>query len=222
VDYGHIHFCLDTVHASGYNAQTIPAQNQNDTPMWDIMPETTQIDFTGYILSGTFHSPHLMVWSIDSYGQVSESAKTNIDDLKQILQEKRVDPERVPFLPLWNAAQMFVAKPQYLRFQNGNGIRFLSMYGQAAYPVAGDKLIYIYQGISDDNTQYISVVLPVTNPNIPPDQSTDPNFDWTTFSESFPEYLTDIKAQLNGWSDDSYSPNLTDLDLFINSIQLIP
>lgn len=52
----------------------------------------------------------------------------------------------IPFVPIFNAAQMMRAQIKYLDFQNGKGVRFITQYGQAAVPISNDSAFMLLSG----------------------------------------------------------------------------
>ena len=41
-------------------------------------------------------------------------------------------PDALPFFTNWNAAQMMATQVEYIDFQNGSGVRYLTRYGQGS------------------------------------------------------------------------------------------
>jgi hypothetical protein len=75
----------------------------------------------------------------------------------------------MPFLPLFNAAQVMHTHVQYLDFKTGQGLRYLTMFSQGIVPINNNELIYTYQGLTSDRRYYVAAVLPVTHPSPPAD-----------------------------------------------------
>ena len=67
----------------------------------------------------------------------------------------------MPFLPLFNAAQVMHTHLQYLDFKNGQGLRYLTEFDQGIIPINNYELIYTYQGLTGDGKYYVAAVLPV-------------------------------------------------------------
>jgi hypothetical protein len=222
VDYQGVSFIFDPALASGANGLVIPEQSGGDTPAWAIVPETVQFDFTGYVLSGTFHQPQIFVYPLEDYIRLNENIAGMIDQLKQILadQPDGTALESIPSLPGMGAAQFYQANVRYLRFQNGSGVRFLTQYGQAAWPTNNLDLFYSFQGITDDGKYYIAIKLPVNHPDLPATGEAGMPADYTAFSNTFDQYLANMEVQLSGYSADSFTPNLTLLDSLVQSINI--
>jgi len=220
VSYEGISFSYDPSLASGVKPSTVAAVSGNDIPPWEIAPTTYTFEFTGYRLVGTFHQPHIWIYPVDEFARLSDFAQEQVDQLKLLLQQQPADPGDIPFLPIWNAAQMMQAKVRYLDFQSGSGVRFLTMYGQAAAPVNNYSLFYCFQGLTADGRYYISAVLPTSHPSLPNDLSGFSADDYNKIAEDFPNYITGAEKQLSNQPDESFTPSLALLDALVQSLNI--
>ena len=125
----------------------------------------------------------------------------------------------LPFLPMWPAAQIFSAQVGYFNFQNGSGVRYLTMYGQAIYPVDNQNLIYTYQGLTNDGRFYISAVLPVVHLGLPDDGSSQID-DWMAFENNWETYINDTVNWLNVQDPGSFFPGINLLDAMMASFKV--
>ena len=126
----------------------------------------------------------------------------------------------MPYLPLYNAAQVMHAQVQYIDFKNGVGVRYLTQFDQAILPINNHELHYTFQGLTADGKYYVAAVLPVNLPVLPEDESVDLNNPPQNFVEDFPKYLSDTVAMLNGQSPGAFTPDLSQLDAMIESIEI--
>jgi hypothetical protein len=220
VNFEGITFSYDHALASGVNGAIIPASTYPDAPYWDINPEFYQFDFDGYILSDRFHKPAVRVYSISSYQQVSPDVTGVINNLKEFLNTCPDNPEDIPFLPYWNAAQMLQTKIQCFEFKNGKGVRFVTQYGQAAYPINNNGLFYTFQGLTSDDAYYVAAVFPVSHPSLPENGDNPPDGDWDAFFNNFVPYITNMEQQINRQPDNTFNPALNLLDDLIKSLQV--
>lgn len=215
-----IHFTLNPELAQDAGSEIIPGvSDTSNLPEWEWTPEYTKISLSGYAATGeTFHQPQILVIPAADYANLSPAAAGIIDNLRVLLQTRPVElssQESLPFLPIWNAAQMLQSNIQYLDFQNGSGVRFLTQYGQDAYPVHSGALFYTFQGLTSDGRFYVAAILPTGNPALP-----DPagvNMD-QAFYDNFQQYIQDSEAQLNALPAESFIPDLNTLDKLIQSI----
>jgi hypothetical protein len=226
VSVNNIYFVVPTGIGSGAQAETIEAvAASDDMPWWEIAPTYNKYHIQGYPLSGTFHSATVYVYPVNEYLQVNEDMAEPFNTLKGIIAGQPV-PENIPFLPAFNAAQIFHSNEQLLNFQNGKGIRFLTQYGQDVSPINNQAIFYTFQGMTDDGSYYVSAILPVnasflaadSNPDspLPPDGIP---FDWQNF-ENVTQHFDLVKQKLNAADPTSFNPAMTSLDGLIQSIQI--
>ncbi|MBS1249126.1 MAG: hypothetical protein MAG431_00699 [Chloroflexi bacterium] len=213
--YQGVSFCYDPALASSITTEMVPALD-SDGPGGS-NPEHVQFNLMGYLLAGTFHEAHIMVFPADGYTAVNPFAGDMITDLQTLLGSQPSDPESIPFLPLWNAAQFMRAQVAYFDFQNGAGVRFLSLYGQAARVVNNEELFYTYQGLTGDGRFYISAVLPISHPSLPATSPADLDPD---FYDNFETHTAESETQLNGQAEDSFAPSILILDEMMQSFTI--
>jgi hypothetical protein len=219
-----ITFVIPTGIGGGAQVETIEAvAPSDDVAWWDIAPTYHKYQIQGYPLTGTFHTGTIYVYPVNEYLQVNEDMSKPFDSLKAIIAGQPL-PENLPFLPAFNAAQIFHSNEQILTFQNGKGIRFLTQYGQAPYPVNNNSMFYTYQGMTDDGAYYVAAVLPTSaaflsadgNPDTPLPADGIP-FDWENF-ENMDQHFELVKQKLNATDPGAFNPTLTNLDALIQSI----
>ncbi len=214
--YQGISFCYDPSLATSITPETIPAFDCQDCPGGSV-PEHIQFSFMGYPLADTFHEAQIKVFPVDGYAAVNPYTVDIVANLQTLLASQPGNPESIPFLPLWNAAQFMQAQVGYFDFQNGSGARFLSMYGQAAGAVNNNELFYTYQGLTDDGRYYISAVLPISHPSLPATSPMDLGAD---FYENFETYIADAEIQLNGHAENTFAPTIQLLDEMMQSFTI--
>jgi hypothetical protein len=224
VNVNGISFTYNPGVAQNVSAETIPAENPTQPSGFpgEVYPEHTQFTFNGYPLSGTFHSPHILVYLAKEYAALDPSAATVIDNLTQFLAQKPAAAKSIPFLPLWNAGQMFHSNVTYISFKNGSGVRFLTMYGQAYYPVNNNSLFYSFQGLTDDGAYYIAAILPVSHPSLPANEDDIPGGDFDAFVATIQTYMAETAANLEAQTPDSFTPKITILDEMFASFAINP
>jgi hypothetical protein len=130
-------------------------------------------------------------------------------------------PEVIPLMPLAPLIPAFYGQAQYLDFEGGSGARCLTMFGFAVQPITNSEMRYTFQGMLNDGDYYVAAMLPVSSPilyddleQVPEDEARaimSAEVDWVT-------YVTDVVAQLDAQSLDSYTPSLSALDAMIQSI----
>lgn len=221
-------FLTPTGMATGVTLNPVPASlpsSSGDLPYWEIYPEHLQFDFNGYVLKDTFHQPRIIVYPANEYAKINEGARTVILDLQNLLANPGAPlPKQLPFLPLFNAGQVFHSNEVFFRFQNGAGIRYLTQYAQAPYPANNRDLFYTFQAITDDGAYYVAAIMPINigflpldgEPNTPLPSNGVP-FDWNNYENTQTHF--DLVAQkLNDASPAEFLPSLTTLDAAMQSI----
>ena len=210
------------------------------------LPAHTEFALSGYLRQDTLHRPQVDVFPVAEYEAMDECARRVIQALKTLLGERPSSPTgdpspyecfgcgNLPFLPPPGAAQLFLSKVQYLDFENGSGIRFLTQLSQDYDLINNHKLFYTFQGLTSDQQYYVSVLLPVAALGLPDDYPIDPleygkwfKFslkDYPVGSEAFvPKYKIYVKETtqlLDALDAGSYTPNLDTLDAFIRSLRI--
>ena len=228
ISVNNISFVIPTGIGSGAQAETIEAVlPSNDMPWWEIGPAYNQYLIQGYPLADTFHKPMIFVYPVEEYVQMVEDVGTLVNKLKTITNSPGLPmPENLPFLPAFNAGQVFHSNEEVLSFQNGTGVRFLTQYAQAPYPVNNNSLFYTFQGLTSDGAYYVSAILPINaaflsadgNPETPLPVDGVP-FDWNNF-ENVPQHFDLVKQKLNATDPKAITPSLTNLDALIQSISI--
>ena len=222
--FGHFQFDMPEYLAQSLTKTVVPAVLEGDDAFpGSIQPEYLSITFDGYIFPDAFHSPEIRVYSLDELIEVSQGAADKIEQLNLLLATRPTNiafDTYLPFIPFWNAGQVFNAQAKFVDFQSGSGIRFLSMYAQAIYPVDNYNIFFTYQGISADNAYFISMVLPINSAALP-FNAEDPA-DYEAFINNFSKYLEETSSLLNAEAPERFTPSLNALDAMIASMRIVP
>jgi len=222
--------CLSSAVIGG----TYPAQPYD--PMGGLMevyPQHRRFDFTSYPLSGTFFTPFMRVFPVagfaDAYALADDNyAQEQVDNLYEMLTIRPLDVDHaLPFLVMTGAAQLFHTKVAYLSFANGNGVRYLTEYGQYYAPYNNHDLFYTFQGITSDGKYWVSVVFPVNHSllpasadatEVPPGSIPIPSMESSTFEEDMMEYYARMDALMYATPENTFTPALDCLDQFVQSL----
>jgi len=222
-DSGVITFAYDISVFMDVDAQTIPAVQPegNNAPYFAVAPLHTELTLKGYVIPNNTPMPKMYIYPAAEFGAMLDSVQQDINTLKLIIANNSSNVQGdLPLLPPQNAEQVFHSNFKQLQFQNGAGIRFITMYAQALNPINNQNVFYTFQGITSDGKTYISIFLPVNNLILPADGTNPPGGDWTAFMNNFDTYLAGVVDQLNASPDDSFTPNLQLLDEMVQSIYL--
>ncbi len=222
VAYGGMSFAIPAGLASGAQNEIVPQANDPNIP-FQMHPAYTKFVLQGYAQQGAVFEPQILVYPAAEFAQMSESAKSIIDNLKSVLAAQRTSPaEHLPFLPMLNASQLLHAQEKFLAFKNGAGIRYLTQFDQAPLPINNSEIIYTFQGLTSDGSYYVAVILPVSLPYLPADNhvpSSAPAGGVPFPSEiaGYPAYLTAIVERLNQ-ANGPIQPALETLDALVQSL----
>ena len=201
---------------------TIQGQNMGESaPPFETYPTYIEFSLEDYAVSDHFHDPKIRVYPLEEFRIISPYAQETFNKLQQALENRTEGgvSSDLPFLPMFNAAQIFSAKVEYFDFQNGSGLRYLTMYGQGLSPIDNKNLFYTYQGMTSDGQYYISAVLPIINIGLPNDGSSQVE-DWIAFEENWEIYLSETLTWLEEQAPQNFYPNLEKLDLMMASFEI--
>jgi hypothetical protein len=217
-----VSFTLPEELAAGAQGAVQPAspagQDESGFPVW---PQHVEFELIDYSTGTHFHAPTLRIYPAKTYRDLDVHVGQMISELESILAARSLPPGGgLPFLPVFNAAQLVRVKAELIDFPSGQGIRFLTQYSQAAYPINNYELFYTFQGLTSDGEYYVSAVLPITHPSLPADHQQIPGGDFAQFAEGYEAYLQEIVQALEGQAPASFIPSLDTLDAFIASLEI--
>jgi len=196
------------------------ASPQNQSAMGEgpfPMPAFLDINLGGYSMPGGYFEPTVRVISVADFSSVNSAAGDALDDLEALLASQPADPDTIPIPDFWGAAQFLACQKDYVRFQNGNGIRYVTQWGQAAYPVGFPQMFYSYQGLTDDGAYYLHVFFSVGHPSLPDPENVVQD---QAFYDNYQNYVDQAEIQLDGETPDSFQPSLYLLDNFVSQIRV--
>jgi hypothetical protein len=205
----------------GVNPSFVPAVPPDQGAPWETSPDTIRFEFNDYVLKNTFHQPVIFIYPIKEFRDISDIAAQIIDQLTEQLQTKPASVNgALPFLPIWNAGELFHTQIEYLDFTNGSGVRYLAQYGQSFWPINNNSLFYTFQGITNDGRFYVAAILPASHSSLPATGDEVPGGDFNAFADNYANYAIDLAGQLNAEFASSFNPSLDDLDNLIRSITI--
>ena len=202
----------------GMIEETVPAVLPNsERPYWEILPEHNVFTLEGYEISEHLLDAQIFIYPVAELGLYNANAAQAAEDLENLLDDQAVG-ETLPFLPLFNAAQVMHAQVEFLDFQNGKGVRFLTQFDQAPIPINNYELIYTFQGLTNDGKYYIAAIFPVTHPDLP--ENNRVGIDQEFVPEQFAAEMAESVEKLDKLPMSSFSPDLNQLDTLIQSIEI--
>jgi hypothetical protein len=201
-------------------AATVISQPEELEPDVWAVPAHNEIRFTTYPLQDRFHEPQMSIFDVERFRQVNPNAGPIIDELSALIVARPPAPESIPLIPIFNAGQMVLTQVAYLDFEGGSGVRFVTQYGQALWPINNHDLFYAFIGLSDDGRTLISSIMPITNAGLPDDPETVAGDDYDAFAEGYQAYIETTQAMLDAAGPGTFSPDLGELDALMLSIEL--
>lgn len=223
IDFEGISFVLDPEVAANPIGSSIPENpGSPDGPYWEVHPGYISISFYVYPVHGSLFKPVISVLPVDDYRRLSSLAGETIDQLQDFLAQKPADVHQIPSLPVMNYEQDFHSNLKYLEFQNGVGVRFLARYSQAADPVTNQDLVYVFQGLTDDGQNAVSIFLPANHPTLPVDPNALTPEEVEVMYQDFGKYQMDTANFLSVQPANGFTPNLEKLDALVASLKVEP
>jgi hypothetical protein len=209
--------------ANGTANEIVPESSGTDVPVWGVAPAYSKFTLQGYPLQDKFFQPQIFVYPAQEFAQMHEGAAATISNLHILLADPQKPlPAQLPFLPPFNAAQVFTAQPQILQFQNGSGIRYLTQFAQYPATANNHDLFYTFQGLTSDGATYVTAILPVNAAFLAPDEKPDspvPPDGIPLDQNNLEQYYASVVEKLNATAPDAFTPSLGQLDLLMQSVR---
>lgn len=185
-----------------------------------VTPKMDQFEFQNYAVPSQI-KPRINVFSAQEFMDMGgDSAIKQVEKLKLLnVSQPANPPGDLPMLLGEPAAQLMRAGLEYIKFQNGAGIRYLTEYAEQPWPFDNNIFFYTFQGLTNDGAFYVSAILPVNHAELEGDDGmVRMREDYTKFQSTYPAYVDYIQKQLNSEQPNSFSPNLASLDAMIKSM----
>ncbi len=217
--------------AAGGTGTIVPeAKGENVFPA-DWAPEHIQFKLEGYALQGKFHQPQIYIYPAQAYAELQTYGKAaqSLERLRAVLaQSSMVNVKDLPQVPFFNITQSLAAQVKVIPFQNGRGVRMLTLYAMARAIINNDELIYHFEGLTDDGQYYVVAILPVTAPVLPENGEPGavvppggiPVPDFNDMNANWLGYYGDERQLLQSLEPLSYHPDLDQLDALIGSLTI--
>ena len=205
--------------AAGAEVTTILPDDPNQGWPELALPARRAVNFSGYAIQDHFHTPVVYVYAFDKLVQGGTYGATMAATLQGLLSDPEFDLHAegsLPFLPPFNAAQVFHVLEQRLDSEHGSGIRYLTLYSQALVGVDNYDIFYTYQGLSADGRYYIAAVLPINSTLLSDDELTQAELE--TVAIDYEAYLTSMTDTLREDNGASLTPTLAALDAMMMSL----
>jgi len=213
--YAGVSFTFNQALADNISAGVNPVML--DENLWWSVPEHRSFTFNNWILADSFLEACFKIYPVADFQDINPGVGVRLDALQTVLADKPINGDGAPVVDVFNAGQMYKSNVAYLQFQNGEGIRFLTQYGQALSPLGRPMMFYTFQGLTEDGVYVISAMLPATHPSLPPaDQVTMDQ----AFSDNWENYVAETETMLNAEPDNMFMPPLALLDKMFQSLTI--
>lgn len=183
------------------------------------LPARRKIDLSGYAIQNHFHSPAIFVYPLEKIMAAGLNGANTATHLQTLINDVNISlstGESLPFLPPFNAAQVFHVLEKRIESENGSGIRFLTLYSQGIVGVTNYEIFYTYQVISADGRYYIAAVLPVNSSLLSDAQFTNAELD--AIVDEYPDYIEDTTDLIRAENGGVVTPSLEALDAMMMSL----
>lgn len=228
IDYAGVSFDYDRSLAYRIEADTFTAIDEVEISMYGATPGYMRFTFVGFPVTGANQPPELQVMPVSQFPRTDQPYGAMLLELQTLLAER---PElssaaapgsenALPIIPLINAAQTIVSQPQYIRFANGEGLRYIAHYSQESAPLNADGLFYTFAGISDDGQYVVAATFPLFAGFLPQGRTVYEIADYEHFSLNYQTYLAGLLVQIDSIDNSAYLPQIQLLDVIVSSVSL--
>jgi len=198
-------------------AESIPASSGSE--MYD-MAHPAYVHFNLYM-----EQAQVYVVPVQEYKTAADFAPDIIADLHRLNDDINIFRDCVPELPLNEFFhvcdhQQFNSNLAKVEFQNGTGIRFVSVYGvQDMAPVENEHLVYVFQGFTNDGKYYIKAIVRLSHSQLPKIGDI-PAEVYAAADASIVEQYFDGFEQMLNQNEADFSPTLDWIDTFLGSLRV--
>lgn len=177
--------------------------------------EYTLVDYPDYENS-FMYPPRISLYPADEFRASEELNTERFAPLEKILDTQKVTGE-IPRVPSINAAQLMVARVEFLEMENGTGVRYITHYGQDIWVPDNHIIIYEFVGLADDGRVYIHAAIPIDVSYLR--ETFDfSEFNMRTYEEDFPTLIAEEVKKLNAADPSDFIPPLEDLDAIFETM----
>lgn len=219
IESGGLVFKLPAEVAASAEVTTVLPDDPNEGWPELALPARRMASFSGYTIQNHFHTPAIYVYAVDKLINGRVVGATNATELQSLLSDPAFDlqsAKSLPFLPPFNAAQVFHVLEQRLDSEHNSGIRYLTLYAQAFVGVDNYDIFYTYQGVSADGRYYIAAILPINSTLLPNQELTQAEME--AIVGDYPGYINNMKELLLADGGASLTPTLAALDAMVMSV----
>lgn len=231
-DFDNVQVSYDASLASRIEVDEIaPFVDPGGMSMFGSQPGMTVLTLIDYPVTRPYGDAVIRVMPVETFPGTSTISDQVLAQLQAFLSDRAPLEARVnvqpalpsepgiPVLPVVNAAQVIIVKPQYIDTQGWSGVRFITYYAQDLSPLTNNLIFYAFQGITADGRYVISAEFPLRAPVLP-DAIDFSTFDYEAFIPTYFNYLEETVAALDGLAPGDYTPSVETLDALIQSLRV--
>jgi putative hemolysin len=218
---------FDAELALSARGERVPAVPVSEGPsLGGASPSGVRFLFDG-ATAADFFDPHLaqvLVYKADDWSELDSSTGESVAALRALIAESPVTgTEALPVLPPLAGSQLFHVQQEYVEFQGGSGIGFVTDYAFDVSPITATDPFYTFQGLTSDGEYYVAVFYPVTSNLLP--ASYDAALAGQTYDDwqaNYEEYLASLTSQLDELVPAAFMPDLALVRQMVSSIGIAP
>lgn len=191
-------------------------------------PGRTVASFVGYPVTNPTRQPQITVIDAGRTPADVTQVHTAVDRLQQlveaapVLQTAESPQDDATAQALLGTGEHLFLQPEWVTFEGGRGIRYLTMFSQNyVNNVDPDKLYYVYEGLSDDGELLVYAQFPLTGSytlTTPPNDSSDISGGPDGMSAREAAYIAEVSRELDRIAGDAFTPTLATLDGIVESL----
>lgn len=168
------------------------------------------------------------VYPIDDYRRMfsisdkkAEQFDREMKILQKVIAEQPAEPDKQGYsMPLLNGSvQLFMKQVKYPSFKNGKGVAFLTQFSNGFENITNRALIFVFQGITEDNKYYINARFPVSTKLLPAYKKDLLN-ESKDLEQIYSRYVSDTAEKLENLQPNQYKPDLDEITKLISSIEV--
>lgn len=220
----------------------LPLQYEEDKPDY-VHPSYLSFKFISPTKDKEDESDYIMeisVYPLEDYQKMYSISQSEMkavinytNSIKKMLVEKSFHiSEQIPILTTGGENQAVRSHLEYPSFNNGQGMSFIMQISSEPELISNRKLVWVFQGITNDGKNYVYATFPVSAPFLPNSSATNdyegysiPTDFWNNkkqqqYRKRYEQYLSTINERLNKLNQNQYQPSLTNLTEILSSLEV--
>lgn len=224
-------FLIDDLEGHSAELHLLPGTpyKPNNTPPLNGTPPHLLVTFANPLTDDTIFpapQPQIRIFPVDAYRNMYlPSGNDEVDERINAIASalyRQIDTifGPIPVLPGTQGTQALKGRMHHVDFEGGSGIAFVAHYTDAIAPVTNETLHYIFQGLTDDGTQYISASIPIAAAFLPDSAENIPADIVNAVAADPNAYFKRIDTELADAEADAFTPSLATLDTLMASMRI--